>query len=77
MILGVSEAKNAQEIDFDVKMRLAPQKPGKHDEKCDFWMDFLRFFVFCFFDVFLRIKGRRRLKIGQKGTLGVPENVFC
>ena len=33
VILGVSEAKNAQETDFDVKTRLAPQKPGKNDEK--------------------------------------------
>ena len=30
VILGVSEAKNAQETDFDVKTRLALQKPGKN-----------------------------------------------
>ena len=77
MILAVSEAKNAQESDFDVKTCLAPQKPGKNDEKRNFRTDFLRIFFFRFFDVFSRIKGRRRLKIGQNGTLGVPENVFC
>ena len=30
VILGVSEAKNAQETDFDVKTRLALQKPGEN-----------------------------------------------
>ena len=77
MILGVSEAKNAQETDFDVKTCLALQKPGKNEEKRHFRTDFLRIFLFGFFYVFSRIKGRRRLKIGQNGTLGVPENVFC
>ena len=48
VILGVSEAKNAQETDFDVKTCLALQKPGKNQEKCDFRTDFLRIFFFGF-----------------------------
>ena len=48
VILGVSEAKNAQETDFDVKTRLAPQKPGKTNEKRDFRTNFFE----SFFSVF-------------------------
>ena len=48
VILGVSEAKNAQETVFDVKTRLALQKPDKNEEKCDVRTDFLRTFFFGF-----------------------------
>ena len=34
---------------------------------------FFEFLFFRFFGVFLSAKGRTRLKIGQNGTLGVPE----
>ena len=57
MILGVSEAKNAQEADFEVKMRLALQKPGKNDEKHDFRTDFFQIFFVSVFRCFL---GRQR-----------------
>ena len=48
VILGVSEAKNGQETDFDVKTCLALQKPRKNEENCDFRADFLRIFFFGF-----------------------------
>ena len=48
VMLGVSEAKNAKETDFGVKTCLAPQKPGKNDEKRHFRTDFLRIFFFGF-----------------------------
>ena len=34
LIIGISEAKNTREADFDVKTRVALQKPSKKGESC-------------------------------------------
>ena len=48
VILGVSEAKNAQETDFHLKTCLALQKPGKNEENTIFEQIFFE----SFFSVF-------------------------
>ena len=54
LIIGASEAKNAREADFDVKMRVALQKPGQncenHVSKTQFFFNFSNF---CFFNFFM------------------------
>ena len=68
---------NAQEADFEVKTRLAPQKSDKNDEKYDFGASFSKFYSFRVLGVFLATKGRRRLEIGRQRDLDVLENLFC
>ena len=61
LILGVSEAKNAGEADFDVKTCVALQKPGQKSENhmCRTQTRDQKFFEFLFFSFFLRFLGRQ------------------
>ena len=65
LTIGGSKAKNAQEADFEVKMRLAPPKSNEHCKKHNFRSKFSKCCLFRIFGVFLAAKGRRRLEIGR------------